>query len=65
MQAQDWTANNNSNYLRSPLSANPNGEAIGGNRVSDPNFDGVNIYGDETSSDLSGAFRGIIATTPV
>jgi outer membrane receptor protein involved in Fe transport len=65
VQAQDWTANNNSNYLRSPLSTNPNGEVKGGNRISDPNFDGVNIYGDETTSDLSPAFRGVIASTPV
>jgi outer membrane receptor protein involved in Fe transport len=65
VQAQDWTANNNSNYLRSPLSTNPNGNEIGGNRQSDPNFDGVNIYGDETNSDLSGAFKGVISSTPV
>jgi outer membrane receptor protein involved in Fe transport len=65
VQAQDWTANNQSNYLRNPLSANPNGEPIGGHRGSDPNFDGVNIYGDETSSNLSPSYRGIIQSTPV
>ncbi len=65
VQAQDWTANNESNYLRSPLSANPNGEVKGGFRGNDPNFDGVNIYGDETSNDLSAAFRGVITTNPV
>ena len=64
VQAQDWTANNKSNYLRAPLSANPNGQAVGGTR-NDPNFDGVNIYGDETNSDLSAAFKGVIASTPV
>ena len=64
VQAQDWTANNKSNYLRAPLSANPNGQAVGGTR-NDPNFDGVNIYGDETNSDLSAAFKGVIANTPV
>jgi outer membrane receptor protein involved in Fe transport len=65
IQAQDWLPNNQGNYLRSPLSAQQNGEAIGGNRVSDPNFDGVNVYGDETNADLSGAFRGVIASNPI
>jgi len=65
IQAQDWLPNNQSNYLRSPLSAQPNGEVKGGIRSNDPNFDGVNIYGDETSADLSSAFRGVIASNPV
>ncbi len=65
VQAQDWLANNNGNYLRSPLSASPNGNVKGGTTSNDPNYDGINMYGDETNSDLSGSFRGIIATNPV
>lgn len=65
VQAQDWLANNQGNYLRSPLSASPNGNVQGGIRSSDPNFDGINLYGDETNSDLSSVFRGVIASTPV
>jgi len=64
VQAQDWLANNNGNYLRSPLSASPNGNVIPGNRLTDPNYDGVNTYGDETNADLRSAFAGVIAGNP-
>lgn len=64
VQAQDWLANNNGNYLRSPLSANPNGNVVPGNRLTDPNYDGVNTYGDETNADLRSAFAGVIAGNP-
>lgn len=64
VQAQDWLANNESNYLRSPLSASPNGNVVPGNRLTDPNYDGVNLYGDETNADLRSAFAGVIATNP-
>jgi outer membrane receptor protein involved in Fe transport len=64
VQAQDWLANNDGNYLRSPLSANPNGNVIAGNRLSDPNYDGVNIYGDETSNNMQSSFAGVIASNP-
>lgn len=64
IQAQDWLANNTSNYLRAPLSSNPNGNVQAGWRTNDPNYDGVNIYGDETNTDLRSAFAGLIASTP-
>ncbi len=64
VQAQDWLANNNGNYLRSPLSASPNGNVVPGNRLTDPNYDGVNTYGDETNADLRSAFAGVIAGNP-
>lgn len=64
VQAQDWLANNNGNYLRSPLSASPNGNVIPGTRLTDPNYDGVNTYGDETNADLRSAFAGVIASNP-
>lgn len=64
VQAQDWLANNNGNYLRSPLSAGPNGNVIPGSRSTDPNYDGINTYGDETNADLRGAFAGVIAGNP-
>lgn len=51
IEAQDWLANNNTNYSRS--TGSPNGQTISGFRSSDPNYDGVNIYGDETSVSLS------------
>lgn len=55
VQAQDWLANQTDNYLRppSPGAPSPNGKVIPGNRQSDPNYDGVNVYGDETSQNMS------------
>ena len=44
-QANDWLANDTTNYLRSGGS----GKVISGTRQTDPNYDGVNVYGDETS----------------
>ena len=41
----DWLANDTSNYKR----VGSNGFVIPGTRQSDPNYDGVNVYGDETS----------------
>ena len=29
----------------------------GGNRTNDPNYDGVNVYGDETSANLVSCFQ--------
>lgn len=49
-QAQDWLANQTDNYSRS---SSANGNAIAGWRESDPNYDGVNVYGDETSQNIS------------
>jgi len=48
IRAQDWLADDSSNYLRSGTS----GKLIPGNRKTDPNYDGVNVYGDETSVDI-------------
>ncbi|MCY7309450.1 MAG: TonB-dependent receptor, partial [Chitinophagaceae bacterium] len=46
--ATDWLANDSANYRRSGTS----GTLISGNRITDPNYDGVNVYGDETSVDV-------------
>lgn len=63
VQAQDWLANNDGNYLRAPFSSSPNGQVTGGNRFSDPNFDGINIYGDETTQNISSIANSVIAAT--
>jgi outer membrane receptor protein involved in Fe transport len=47
IQAQDWMANQEDNFSRAG-----NG-VIPGNRVTDPNYDGVNVYGDETTQNTS------------
>jgi outer membrane receptor protein involved in Fe transport len=51
-EAQDWLANNKTNYSRLSNAATPNGQTIPGVRYNDPNYDGVNVYGDETNYNL-------------
>ncbi len=46
LEAKDWQAQDYSNYDRL------NNVPKGGDRVSDPNFDGVNIYGDEINANM-------------
>lgn len=46
LQAQDWQAGNTSNFDRTGRNV------ISGNRSSDPNYDGVNVYGDEVSQNM-------------
>ena len=48
ISAIDWLANDSSNYSR----AGTIGKVIPGTRKTDPNYDGVNVYGDETSVDI-------------
>ena len=47
--AKDWLANDQENYL---INANGSGPTTG-TRESDPNYNGVNVYGDETSVDIN------------
>ena len=44
----DWLAHDSTNYLRTGST----GKTIPGDRNSDPNYDGVNVYGDETSLNI-------------
>ena len=55
ISATDWLANDTSNYSRSGTI----GKVITGNRKTDPNYDGVNVYGDETSVDIYPFLAGI------
>lgn len=48
ISATDWLADDSSNYSR----AGTIGKLIPGTRKTDPNYDGVNVYGDETSVDI-------------
>ena len=52
-EAQDWLAKNTTDYLRTSTATAPNGQVISGTRYTDPNYDGVNVYGDETNYNLS------------
>ncbi len=48
IKAQDWEANDYDNVARTSILS----KTKPGNRITDPNYDGVNVYGDETSAKL-------------
>jgi outer membrane receptor protein involved in Fe transport len=58
IQAKDWIGTDYRDYDRaaSVLKA--------GNRITDPNYDGVNTYGDETSVNLTPILEGIAGQAP-
>lgn len=58
LQAKDWIGIDYRNYDRS------NGVLVPGNRQTDPNYDGVNVYGDETTVDLRQVLGAIGAQAP-
>lgn len=63
-QAKDWVATDATNYNRVPTATTPNGNVKVGTRTTDPNYDGVNFYGDETSVDIRPFMQGAIAANP-
>ncbi len=56
IQATDWLADDSSNYSRAAVI----GKIIPGTRQTDPNYDGVNVYGDETSVDLRNFMSAVL-----
>lgn len=50
-EAEDWRATSDQNYSRT--TGTQNGQIIPGTRFTDPNYDGVNFYGDETTLNLT------------
>ncbi|MEO6723605.1 MAG: TonB-dependent receptor [Ferruginibacter sp.] len=60
IQAKDWIGTDDRNYSRTGTT----GAVIAGDRKTDPNYDGVNVYGDETSVDIRAFFSGIAANLP-
>lgn len=62
IQTRDWIGTDYSNYTQSqtPIS----GKTLPGDRNTDPNYNGVNIYGDETTANLRPSLLGLAATTP-
>jgi len=66
VQAKDWVAGDNRNYI---VPTAENGLLVGqiadGTRSTNPNYNGVNVYGDETSvSDIRPFLQGIGAQAP-
>ncbi len=61
ISAKDWVAADERNFKRLGTS----GDIISGNRETDPNYDGVNVYGDETTIDLmSNVLKPLRAQAP-
>lgn len=60
INARDWVAADRRNYKRLGTS----GGIIGGDRMTDPNYDGVNVYGDETTADIRQVLQGVAAQAP-
>ena len=58
IQAKDWIGTDYRDYDRS------NGVLKAGTRQTDPNYDGVNTYGDETTADLRQVLSGIAGQAP-
>lgn len=54
LQAQDWQADNFSNFDRSSRTGKS------GSRSSDPNYDGINIYGDEVSQNMRNVAQSVL-----
>ncbi|MEO7446545.1 MAG: TonB-dependent receptor [Ferruginibacter sp.] len=58
IQAKDWIGIDYRNYNRS------SGVLIPGNRQTDPNYDGVNVFGDETTGDIRPVLYGVAQAAP-
>jgi outer membrane receptor protein involved in Fe transport len=61
IQAKDWLAADNRNVTRSGPFL---GTIVPGTRGTDPNYDGMNLYGDETTIDLNLVLNGIAGQAP-
>jgi len=60
IQAKDWVGVDYRNYNR----IGTLGSVKGGNRLTDPNYDGINVYGDETTADIRPILQGIGVAAP-
>lgn len=58
--AKDWAGVDYRNYNRIGTDGTP----IAGTRLTDPNYDGINVYGDETTADLRQVLRGVAQQAP-
>ncbi|QEC70313.1 TonB-dependent receptor [Panacibacter ginsenosidivorans] len=55
IKADDWQADDSTNLLRTNVLS----KIIPGTRASDPNYDGVNVFGDEASANMN-AFANVV-----
>jgi len=61
IQAKDWLAADYRNVNRNNRTTS---NTIPGTRITDPNYDGVSVYGDETTIDLRQVLNGIAGQAP-
>lgn len=59
-QAQDWQASDSSNLDRNNVFSS----LKSGTRATDPNYDGVNIYGDEASAKMNSFAQAVVSQVP-
>ncbi|MDB5252989.1 MAG: TonB-dependent receptor [Flaviaesturariibacter sp.] len=59
IKANDWEAYDYSNVKRTNVLS----KVVPGNRLSDPNYDGVNMYGDETSANIQSVALAVQSQT--
>ena len=59
VSAKDWLGYDTRNYLRNGTT----GSVIPGDRKTDPNYDGINVYGDETTTDIRSAVLNTIGAS--
>lgn len=57
LEGKDWVAYDNTNFNASTM------QRIPGTRESDPNYNGVNFYGDETSANMQSVANAVQAQT--
>ncbi|MBC7423075.1 MAG: TonB-dependent receptor [Ferruginibacter sp.] len=60
VQAKDWVGDDYRNYKGLAVAGSPSF----GTRASDPNYNGINVYGDETHIDMTRGLKGIAAAAP-
>jgi len=61
IHAKDWIANDSTNYQAGNPAIGQYGNVKPGTRNSDPNYNGVNVYGDETSIKMLGVAQADLA----
>jgi outer membrane receptor protein involved in Fe transport len=57
IKARDWEAYDYDNVARNNVLS----KVIPGNRTTDPNYDGINVYGDETSANMRSVAGAVVA----
>ncbi len=57
-KANDWEAYDYRNVRRTSVAS----KMVGGDRVTDPNYDGINVYGDETTANMQSIAQGGVIT---